>query len=44
MLTVQKLHREGVTLLEGPYPADPDVLDSVRHREAVKQVLALTVN
>jgi hypothetical protein len=40
MLTVQKLHREGVNLAEGPYPADSHLLDALRRRpDAIRQVL-----
>jgi hypothetical protein len=40
MLTVQKLHREGVNLAEGPYPVDSNLLNTLHRRpEVVNQVL-----
>jgi hypothetical protein len=40
MLTVQKLHREGTNLAQGPYPVNSHLLDSLRRRgEVVRQVL-----
>jgi hypothetical protein len=40
MLTVQKLHREGANLTQGPYPVDSQLLDALRRRpEVVRQVL-----
>jgi hypothetical protein len=39
MLTVQKMQREGINLADGPYPIDPNLLDSLRRRpELVLQV------
>lgn len=40
MLTVQKLHREGANLTQGPHPVDSHLLDSLRRRpEVVQRVL-----